>query len=129
MTSPIVKRPADIRAIAVILIVFGLGEIWVGFFGNYLGILAKSIPPSIATAVVGSFYCLAGLFLLVTRRKWGAILCLIFISCEVLGRAYLVWLGVAPGRGPDLVKIIIGGMIAIAFMLYISWRSFGLRRR
>lgn len=127
MTSPIAKRPADVLALAIILIVFGLGEIWVGFFGNYLGILAKSIPPSAATAVVGSF-CFGGLMLLATRRNWGTVLSLLFIACEVMGRAYLIWLGVAPARGPDLVKIIIGGVIAVAIMLYVGCRSFALRR-
>ena len=122
------QRPRDILVLAVVLIIFGLGEIWVGFFGNYLGILAKSIPPSLATAVVGIFYCLGGLMLLITRRTWGAILSLIFIGCEVLGRAYLVWTGIAPATGPDLVKIIIGGLIAVGFMLYIGSRTWGFRR-
>jgi len=109
MTSASIKlprRPRDILVLAVILIIFGLGEIWVGFFGNYLGILSKSIPPSVSTAIVGFFYCLGGLMLLITRRPWGTTLSLIFIGCEVLGRAYLVAIGVAPARGPDLVKIV-----------------------
>ena len=118
------KRPNDVLALAVILIIFGLGEIWVGVFGNYLEILAKSIPPSPATAMVGSFYCLSGLLLLVTRRVWGTVLSLVFIGCEVLGRVYLVAIGIAPAGGPDLAKIVIGGLIAIGFMLYLSWRSF-----
>lgn len=118
------KRPKDVLALAAVLIVFGLGEVWVGAFGNYLGILAKSIPPSPATAIVGSFYCLGGLVLLVTRRICGTILSLVFIGFEVLGRVYVVEIGIAPSRGPDLAKIVIGGLIAIGFMLYLSWRSF-----
>lgn len=122
------RRPTDILVLAVILIIFGLGEIWVGFFGNYLGILSKSIPPSVATAVVGFFYCLGGFMLLITRRSWGTILSLIFVGCEVLGRAYLVVIGVAPAKGPDLVKIIIGGLIAVGFMGYIGLRTLVWRR-
>jgi len=118
------KRPKDMLVLAVILIIFGLGEVWVGAFGNYLGILAKSIPPSAATAIVGSFYCLAGIALLVTRKAWGTILSLVCIGCEVLGRVYLVAVGIAPAGGPDLQKIMIGGLIAIGFMLYLGWRSF-----
>lgn len=131
MTSASIKlprRPRDILVLAAILIIFGLGEIWVGFFGNYLGILSKSIPPSVATAIVGFFYCLGGLMLLITRRPWGTTLSLIFIGCEVLGRAYLVAIGIAPARGPDLVKIIIGGLIAIGFMVYIGLRTLAWRR-
>lgn len=115
-------RPKDVLVLALILIVFGAGEVWVGLFGNYLGILSKALQPSAATAVVGSFYCLAGVMLLITRRRWGAILSLIFIGLEVLGRAYLVLIGVAPASGPDLVKIIIGGVIAVGFMFYIGLR-------
>jgi uncharacterized membrane protein len=131
MTSASIKlprRPRDILVLAVILIIFGLGEIWVGFFGNYLGILSKSIPPSVSTAIVGFFYCLGGLMLLITRRPWGTTLSLIFIGCEVLGRAYLVAIGVAPARGPDLVKIVIGGLIAVGFMVYIGLRTLASRR-
>jgi len=118
------RRPADILILAVILIIFGLGEVWVGAFGNYLGILARSIPPSAATAIVGAFYCIAGLMLLVTRRAWGTILSLVFIGCEALGRVYLVAIGIAPSHGPDLTKIVIGGLIAIGFMVYLGWRGF-----
>jgi apolipoprotein N-acyltransferase len=109
----------------------GLGEVWVGLFGNYLGILSKSMPPSAATAIVGALYSLGGLALLITRRTWGAIFSLIFIGSEVLGRVYLVAVGIAPSKGGDLLKIILGGVIAIGSMLYIGLGSFpaGPRRR
>lgn len=118
------RRPRDVIVVAVLLIVFGLGEIWVGMFGNFLGILSQAIPPSAATAIVGAFYSLGGVALLVTRRRWGAILSLIFIGAEVLGRAYLVATGVAPSHGADFYKIVIGAIIAIGFMSYIALRSF-----
>jgi hypothetical protein len=117
------RRPKDILVLGVILVLFGLGEIWVGLFGNYLGILSKNLPPSVATAVVGTFYCMAGLSLLLVRRTWGTILSLVLIGCEVAGRVYLVAVGIAPARGADFVKIVIGGLIAIGFILYIALRS------
>lgn len=120
----VVRRPKDVIVVAVLLIVFGLGEIWVGMFGNFLGILSQSIPPSAATAIVGAFYSLGGVALLVTRRQWGTILSLIFIGAEVLGRAYLVATGVAPSHGADFYKIVVGAIIAIGFMSYIALRSF-----
>jgi len=118
------KRPTGVIVVAVAAVIFGLGEIWVGLFGNYLGILSRNMPPSLATAIVGGFYSLGGLALLVTRRTWGTILGLLFIAAEVLGRAYLVAVGIAPSSGSDLLKIVIGGAIAIGFMSYIAWRSF-----
>lgn len=65
-----------------------------------------------------------GLALLITRRTWGTVLSLIFIGAEVLGRIDLILVGVASRRGSDLVKIVIGGVIAVGFMLYIGLRSF-----
>ena len=120
----VVRRPKDVIVVAVLLIVFGLGEIWVGMFGNFLGILSQSIRPSPATAIVGAFYSLGGVALLTTRRQWGTILSLIFIGAEVLGRAYLVATGVAPSHGADFYKIVIGAIIAVCFMSYIAFRSF-----
>jgi hypothetical protein len=87
-------RPIGITAVSIFAIISGLGEVVVGFKGNYLGILSKDIRPSIATAVIGVFYSLGGL------------------SLEILGRIYLVMSGIAPSKGGDAVKIVIGGAIS-----------------
>ena len=118
------KRPRGVLIAAAALIVFGLGEVWVGWKGNYLGILSSRLPTSAATAVVGMFYVLAGITLLTTRSRWGTVLGLLFIAAEVAGRAYLVLTGIAPHSGGDFFKIIVGGLIAVGFMLYIGLRSF-----
>ncbi len=81
-------------------------------------------PISAVTAIVGMFYILGGVALLITPRTRGTVLSLIFIGAEVLGRIYLVIAGVAPRRGADLAKIVLGGPIAVGFMLYIGLRSF-----
>jgi hypothetical protein len=103
----------------------GLGEIVVGFTGNYFGTLSKDIRPSISTAVIGAFYSLGGLSLL-TMKKWGAALGMLLISTEILGRVYLVMAGIAPSKGGDAVKIVIGGAIALAVILYVcsQWKQF-----
>jgi hypothetical protein len=97
----------------------------VGFTGNYLGILSKDIRPSLSTAVIGAFYSLGGLSLL-TMRKWGAVLGILFISAEILGRVYLVMAGIAPSSGGDALKVVIGGAIALAVILHIcsQWKKF-----
>ena len=53
--------------------------------GNYLGILAHSIPPATSTINTGASYNLGGLSIL-TMRKSGAALGILFMACEVLGR-------------------------------------------
>jgi hypothetical protein len=89
----------------------GIGEIVVGLTGNHFGILAHSIPPATSTIIIGAFYSLGGLSIL-TMRKLGAVLGIFFIACEVLGRLYLVMIGIVPSTGGDAIKIVIGGLIA-----------------
>jgi hypothetical protein len=45
---------------------------------------------------------------------------------EILGRLYLVSVGIAPYRGDDMVKIVIGGAIALGVVLYVcsQWNEF-----
>jgi hypothetical protein len=118
-------RHIGITAVSIFAIVAGLGEIVVGFTGNYLGILSKDIRPSFSTAVVTAFYSVGGLSLL-TMRKWGAVLGVLFISAEILGRVYLVMAGIAPSSGGDALKVVIGGAIALAVILCIcsQWKKF-----
>jgi hypothetical protein len=120
------NRPTGITIVAVFAIISGLGEIVVGFTGNYLGILSKSIAPAVSAVIIGAFYSIGGLSLLVTRKKWGAVLSIIFIGAEILGRVFLVMTGIAPSNGTDAVKITVGGAIALALVLYIGlkWKSF-----
>jgi len=117
-------RPLGIIIVALFAIIAGVGEITVGVTGNFLGILSRSMEPAFSTAVIGAFYCLGGLSLLITRKKWGAALSVAFIGAEILGRVYLVMAGAAPSNSADLIKIFIGGAIAFAIMVYIGWRSF-----
>jgi hypothetical protein len=115
-----------ITMVAVYAIVARIGEIVVGLTGNYLGILSRNIKPAFSTVVIGSFYSLGGLSLLITRKKWGAVLSIMFIGAEVFGRIYLVATGIAPSHGNDAVKIVIGGAIALGLVLYIGlkWKCF-----
>lgn len=119
------KFPIGITLVAIFAIIAGLGEIVVGFTGNYLGILTKSIAPSPFTALVGSFYSLGGTSIL-TKKRWGAVLGIGFISAEVLGRIYLVIIGIAPSHGFDAFKILVGATIAIILIIYIllNWKHF-----
>src|SRR5262245_53489872 len=111
--------------VAIFAVIAGLGEVVVGFTGNTLGILSKELKSNTATAIVGAFYSLGGLSLL-TMKKWGAVLGILFISAEIAGRVYLVSVGSAPSRGRDGVKLVIGGAIALGVVLYVclQWNKF-----
>jgi hypothetical protein len=97
----------------------------VGSTGNYLAILSTDIKPTASTAIIGAFYSLGGLSLL-TMKKWGAVLGILFIGAELLGRVYLVMSGIAPSKGGDAIKILVGGAIALALILYVwsQWKKF-----
>ncbi len=41
-----------------------------------------------------------------------------------MGRVYLVQVGIAPSSGADLFKIVVGGVIAVGFIVYVGLRSF-----
>ena len=94
-------------------IVAGIGEIVVGLTGNYLGILAHSIPPATSTIIIGAFYSLGGLSIL-TMRKLGAALGIFYrlrspgaaIPCDDWHRSI--------DRRRCNQKIVIGGLIALA---------------
>ena len=120
------RRPTGILVVGAFAFIAGLGEVVVGLTGNYLGILAHSMAPSLSTGIVGMFYSLGGLSLLVTRKKWGAVLGMLFIAAEILGRVYLIATGIAPATGRDAIKILIGGLIALALIAYIArkWKCF-----
>ena len=118
-------RRLGIILISIFAIVSGINEVVVGLTGNFLGILSKNIPPSFATVIVGAFYSLAGVFLL-TMKKWGAVLGILFLSAEVLGRIHLVLSGIAPSKGGDAFKILVGGLIAFVLVVYVEfqWKKF-----
>ena len=106
-------------------IIVGIGEMIVGFTGNFLGILSTPLMPPSLTIIIGLFYILGGLSFL-TMRKRGAALGMIFVAAVLLGRAHFVATGISPASGNDAIKIIISGVIALAIIVYVSsqWDKF-----
>jgi hypothetical protein len=111
--------------VAAYCIFAGLSEVWVGISGNWMGVLSTPLKPSLRTALVGTFYVAAGISLL-SKRRTGALLGIVLILLEVLGRVYLVRIGRYPSSGPDFVKSVVGGVIAILLVVYLvtQWKKF-----
>jgi hypothetical protein len=103
----------------------GLLEIWVGITGNWLGILATTLKPSLWTALVGACYVAAGTSVL-SKRRTGALLGVVFILLDVVGRVHLVRIGTSRSIGPDVIKSVVGGVIALFVAAYVAnqWRKF-----
>jgi hypothetical protein len=118
-------RRTGITVVAGYCIFAGLSEVWVGATGNWMGLLSKPLKPSFRTALVGSFYVAAGISL-PPKRRTGALMGIAFILLEVLGRVHLVRVGTYPSRGPDFVKSVVGGAIAILVVVYSAtrWKKF-----
>jgi len=112
-------RHLGITIVAIFAILAGIGETIVGFTGNFFGIFSTPLTPSSSTSIFGSFYILGGLSFL-TMRKCGAALGMIFVAAEMLGRVHLVATGIIPASRDDAIKIIIGGVIALAVIVYVS---------
>jgi hypothetical protein len=112
-------RHLGITIVAIFAIIAGIREMIVGFTGDPLGILSTPLPPSISTVTLGSLYILGGLSFL-TMRKWGAALGMIFVAAETLGRVHLVAIGIVPASRDDAIEMIIGGVIALAVIVYVS---------
>jgi len=79
-------RHLGITAVAIFAIIVGIGEMIVGFTGNFLGILSTPLMPPSSTIIIGLCYILGGLSFL-TMRKRGAALGMIFVAAVLLGRA------------------------------------------
>jgi hydrogenase/urease accessory protein HupE len=122
-------RRAGLTLAGAYCVFAGVSEIWVGITGNWLGILSTPLKPSFWTALVGACYVAAGISLL-SKRRTGLLLGMVFILLEVVGRVCLVRIGTYPSKGPDVIKSVVGGGIALSVAAYVAnqWRKFAAAR-
>ena len=120
-------RPKGIVVAGLLMVIFGIAEVATGFTGRFFGGISvtTSTEYTVAAAASGACYSLAGLSVL-TMRKLGAGLSILFICAELLGRIYLVSAGLYPLSGIDESSFIAGSIIALIFILFIGlrWKSF-----
>jgi hypothetical protein len=121
-------RPRGVVIVATLMVIFGMAEVITAFTGRFLGGISvtTSSEYTIAAAATGSCYSLAGIFVL-TMKRWGAGLGIVFLCAELIGRLYLVSTGLYPLSGPDEGAFVAGSIIAALFALYIGlrWHRFG----
>jgi hypothetical protein len=128
-TTSSADRRAGLTLAGGYCIFAGVSEIWVGITGNWLGLLSTPLKPSVRTALVGACYVAAGISLL-SKRRTGALVGVVFILLEVVGRVHLVRIGTYPSKGPDVIKSVVGGVIALIVAAYVAnqWRKFDATR-
>ncbi len=117
------SRLRGISIVAVLMILFGLAEVVTGFTHNFFGITttSRTIFTSSAAAI-GVFYAAAGLLIL-TMKKWAAVLAIVLLIADVVGRVALVVTGLYPTDSfLNTFSIIAGTAIAVIFAIYIGWK-------
>jgi len=115
-------RPRGILIVAALMILFGLAEVATGFTHNFIGMVSTS-QASLATylgVALGLFYFIGGLLIL-TIRKWVAILAILLLCGDIIGRIAMVLAGLYPVNSfRQTFAIVIGTAIAVVFAVYIG---------
>lgn len=105
---------------AVLTILFGIAEVKSGLTHNFMGLTTSQAKVSTELGVsLGLFYFVAGL-LLFFGKKWAAILAVILLVADVVGRITMVAAGFYPLNSfLQSFAIIVGTSIAAFFAIYI----------
>ena len=113
--------PISILIVAGFMIVFGLAEMVTGFTHQFFGLTTAQIALSTTLGVtLGLFYFVGGLLIL-TRKRWAAIIAIILLCGDVLGRIGMVLSGFYPLNSfRQTFGIAAGTAIAVFFAIFIS---------
>ncbi|MGO8947424.1 MAG: hypothetical protein ACLQUY_07130 [Ktedonobacterales bacterium] len=114
----------DIILFACLMILFGLAEMVTGFTHNFFGITTSSGSlVSYSSAAIGACYVLSGVLVL-TLKRWAAVLAIVLLGVDVIGRVALVVTGLYPTNSlKNTFSIVAGTLIAVIFAIYIGWRQ------
>ena len=121
------NRPRGVTIAALLMILFGLGEVVTGFTHKFFGIAtANGTTSAYAGASIGVLYAAAGLLVL-TMTKWGAALAIVCLGVDIDGRVAMILTGLYPvDTSAQTFSIFSGTAIVAAFAIYIlsQWRAF-----
>ena len=113
--------PIGMIIVAILMIVFGLAEVVTGFTHRFFGLTTSQINLSTYLGVaLGLFYCVGGILIL-TKKRWAAIIAIVLLCGDVLGRIAMVKLGLYPVNSfRQAFGIVAGTAIAAFFAVYIG---------
>ncbi len=117
------KIPLGIMIVAILMIIFGLIEVVTAFTHSFLGITtSQALIFTYSAVIIGVFYILAGVLIL-SMKKQAALLAVVLLGLDILGRVALVEAGLYPLNSPEQIfSIITGTTIAAIFAIYITWK-------
>lgn len=120
-------RPLGITVVALLMIIFGLLEVVTGFTHRFLGISTSTATIfTYAAAAVGGFYVASGLLIL-TMKKWAAVLAIVLLIADVAGRIAIADMRLYPlSSFEQIFALVVGTAIAIVFAIYIAakWKLY-----
>lgn len=119
--STLQARPVGIKIAAVLMILFGLAEVVTGFRHEFFGLTTTQVDISTYVGVaLGLFYFVGGLLIL-TKKKWAAMIAVVLLCGDVIGRVAMVITGLYPLNSfMQTFAIIVGTSIAVFFAVYIG---------
>ena|ERR1022692_776867 len=113
--------PTGIKIAAALMIIFGFAEIVTGFRHEFFGLTTSQATIStVIGATIGAFYFASG-FLVLTKKRKLAILAIVLLIADAIGRISMVATGLYPiGYGLQTFAIITGTSIVVFFAIYIG---------
>jgi len=124
------RLPVGILAVAVLMILFGLAEVVTGFTHEFFGLTTAHINVATYLGVgLGLCYLIGGI-LIFTKLRPAAILAIVLLCVDVLGRIAMVVFGLFPlDSFRQTFGIVVGTAIAALFAIYVGLKleSFRLR--
>jgi len=114
-------HPLGITIVAVLMILFGIAEVVTGFRHEFFGLTTAQVEISTYVGVsLGLFYFVGGLLIL-TKMKWAAVIAIVLLCGDVIGRIVMVITGLYPINSfLQTFAIIVGTLIAAFCAVYIT---------
>jgi hypothetical protein len=106
------------------MVLFGLAEVATGFTHNFIGLVTSQARFATYLGVaLGVCYFTAGLLIMLSRKKWAAVLAIVLLCADVIGRIAMILTGLYPVNSfLQTFAIVIGTSLAAFFAIYIGWK-------
>ena|ERR1035437_4363796 len=115
------ERNIGIKIIASLMILFGLAEISTGISHSFFGLTTSQGNASTYLGIaLGATYLIGGLCLLPNRKSF-AVIAIVLLIFDIIGRIGMVITGLYPVNTLfQIIGIVIGTGIAIFFAVYVG---------
>jgi len=121
------SRPRGIVIVGMLMIAFGLAEVYTGLTHSFFNIsTAKIATSAYAGTAIGILYATAGLLIL-SMKRWAAALAILLLVVDIVGRIAMVVAGLYPVDSvKQILAMFLGTSIVAIFAGYIKlkWSFF-----